>query len=66
MVRAESMTQNAAFGGELMGILYNDRHDEIVARYGPELVAEMDATLPLMRSFVHDHIGYYLFLLRKP
>ena len=66
LVRAENMTQNVTFSGELMGILYNDRHDEIVARYGPELVAEMDTVLPLMRSFVRDHQGYYLFLLRKP
>jgi ubiquinone/menaquinone biosynthesis C-methylase UbiE len=66
LVRAENMTQNVAFSGQLMGLLYTDRHDEIVARYGPELVAEMDATVPLVRSFVSDHLGYYLFLFRKP
>lgn len=66
LVRAENMTQNVAFSGQLMGLLYTDRHDEILARYGPELVAEMDATVPLVRSFVSDHLGYYLFLFRKP
>jgi cyclopropane fatty-acyl-phospholipid synthase-like methyltransferase len=66
LVKAENMSQNCAFSGELMGLLYNDRHDEIVERYGPELVAQMDSTVPLMRTFIHDHLGYYLFLLRKP
>jgi ubiquinone/menaquinone biosynthesis C-methylase UbiE len=66
LVRAENMTQNVAFSGQLMGMLYTERHDEILARYGPELVAEMDSTVPLVRSFVSDHLGYYLFLFRKP
>jgi ubiquinone/menaquinone biosynthesis C-methylase UbiE len=66
LTRAENMSQNCAFSGDLMGLLYTDRHDEIVARYGPELVAQMDATIPVMRAFVHDHLGSYLFLFRKP
>jgi cyclopropane fatty-acyl-phospholipid synthase-like methyltransferase len=66
LVRAEDMSQNCAFSGELMGLLYADRHDEIVSRYGPELVAEMDAVVPLVRSFIHDNLGSYLFLFRKP
>ncbi|WP_246258344.1 SAM-dependent methyltransferase [Amycolatopsis anabasis] len=66
LVRAENMTQNCAFSGELMGILYADRHDEILERYGPELVARMDELVPLVRSLFRDHIGYFLFLLRKP
>lgn len=66
LVRAESMTQNCAFSGEMMGLNYADRHDEIIDRYGPELVAQMDQLVPLMRSFIRDHVGHYLFLLRKP
>ncbi len=66
LVKAECMTQSCSFSGELMGILYTDRHDEIVERYGPELVARMDPVIPLVRSFTRDHLGYYLFLLRKP
>lgn len=66
LVRAESFVQNCAFSGDLMGLLYTDRRDEIVARYGAEMVAEMDTAVPLVRSFVHDHLGSYLFLFRKP
>jgi len=66
LVRAENMTQSNSFTGELMGFLYADRHDEIVDRYGPELVAQIDKVLPLVSSFTRDHLGYYLFLLRKP
>jgi ubiquinone/menaquinone biosynthesis C-methylase UbiE len=65
LVKAESMSQNCAFLGEMMGLLYADRHDEIVERYGPELVAQMDPLVPLVRAFIHDHLGSYLFLLRK-
>ncbi|QFZ19772.1 SAM-dependent methyltransferase [Saccharothrix syringae] len=66
LVRVEDMTQNCAFSGELMGLLYRDRHDEIVERYGAELVARMDAAVPLVRSFIHHNLGSYLFLFRKP
>lgn len=66
LVRAEDMSQNVAFSGDLMGILYTERRDEIVERYGPELVAEMDAVMPVMRHFVHHNLGSYLFLFRKP
>ena len=66
LVKAENMSQNCAFSGELMGLLYADRHDEIVERYGPELVAQMDPLVPLVRTFIHDHLGSYLFLLKKP
>ncbi|GAA1312091.1 methyltransferase domain-containing protein [Saccharothrix xinjiangensis] len=62
----EDMTQNCAFTGDLMSLLYADRHDEIVRRYGSELVARFDPLMPLMRSFVRDHLGSYLFLFRKP
>ncbi|RKT52053.1 SAM-dependent methyltransferase [Saccharothrix australiensis] len=66
LVKVENMTQNCSFSGDLMGLLYAERHDEILDRYGPELVAEMDEVMPLVRSYTRDHLGYYLFLLRKP
>jgi cyclopropane fatty-acyl-phospholipid synthase-like methyltransferase len=66
LVKADNLTDSCAVSNELMGVLYADRHDEIVERYGPELVAQMDPVVPVMRAFVRDHIGYYLFLLRKP
>ncbi|MFG2045463.1 class I SAM-dependent methyltransferase [Dactylosporangium sp. NPDC048998] len=66
LVRVEDMTQNCAFIGHLMAHLYVENRDKIVGRYGPELVAEFDPVMPLIRSFFHDHLGSYLFLLRKP
>jgi cyclopropane fatty-acyl-phospholipid synthase-like methyltransferase len=66
LVKAENTSQNVAFTGELMGLLYNDRHDEIVERYGPELVAEMDSVMPVLRTFTREQLGHYLFLFRKP
>lgn len=66
LVTAEDMSQNCAFSGDLMGLQYADRHDEIVERYGPELVAQWDSVVPLVRSFIRDHLGSYLFLFRKP
>jgi hypothetical protein len=66
LVKAENMSQNCAFSGELMGLLYNDRHDEIVERYGPELVAQMDSVMPALRTVLHKNLGHYLFLFRKP
>ncbi|MGW2509949.1 hypothetical protein ACWC0A_11085 [Streptomyces scopuliridis] len=52
--------------GQLMDVLYHDHHDEILERYGARTTAQMDAAMPLLREFVHDHLGYYVFLLRKP
>jgi ubiquinone/menaquinone biosynthesis C-methylase UbiE len=66
LTRVEDMSQNCAVAGQLMGLLYLERHDEIVERYGPELVGQMDAVMPLMRDFIHDHLGSYLYLFRKP
>ncbi|WP_020673013.1 SAM-dependent methyltransferase [Amycolatopsis nigrescens] len=66
LVKVESMVQNCAFSGELMGILYADRREEIIQRYGAEAVAQMDPVIPVVRSFFRDHLGSYLFLLRKP
>ncbi|GAA4526170.1 SAM-dependent methyltransferase [Amycolatopsis samaneae] len=66
LVKAESMTPSCEFSGELMALLYAEKRDEIAERYGTGLTAEMDRLLPLMRSLFRDHIGYYLYLLRKP
>ena len=66
LVKAENTSQNVAFTGEVMGLLYWDRHDEIVERYGPELVAQMDSLMPVLRTFTREHISHYLFLFRKP
>ncbi|HET9139148.1 class I SAM-dependent methyltransferase [Actinophytocola sp.] len=66
LIKVENLTQNCVFSGELMGLLYADRHDEIVERYGPETVAQLDPAMPVMRTFIRDHLGYFLFLLRKP
>ncbi|AXK36104.1 class I SAM-dependent methyltransferase [Streptomyces armeniacus] len=66
LVRLENHSQNVAVSGELMAVLYQDRHDEVLRRYGPEATARMDAAMPLLRTFVRDHLGYYVYLLRKP
>jgi len=66
LVKAESMTQNTIFSGEVMGLLYADRHDEIIDRYGADVVAEFDQVMPMVRTFFRDHLASYLFLLRKP
>lgn len=65
LVRVESMVQNCSFSGDLMGLLWMDRRDEIIGRYGVELVEQMDDLVPLVRTFVHDNLGSYLFLFRK-
>ncbi|GAB3429034.1 class I SAM-dependent methyltransferase [Actinophytocola sediminis] len=66
LFRVENMSQNVAFSGEGMAFLYADRRDEIVKRYGPEAAEHMDHIMPLIRSFFSNHLGSYLFLLRKP
>ncbi|MFE9885094.1 SAM-dependent methyltransferase [Streptomyces scopuliridis] len=66
LVRLEDHTHNVAVSGQLMDVLYHDHHDEILERYGARTTAQMDAAMPLLREFVHDHLGYYVFLLRKP
>lgn len=66
LVKAESMTQNTALSGEVMGLLYADRKQEIIDTYGPEAVEQMDGVMPGVREFFREHLGSYLFLLRKP
>jgi ubiquinone/menaquinone biosynthesis C-methylase UbiE len=65
LVKAESMTQNTALSGEVMGLLYADRHDEIIDKYGAEVVGQMDHVMPMVRTFFREHLGSYLYLLRK-
>jgi hypothetical protein len=48
-----------------MGLLYADRHEEIINIYGPEAVGEMDYVMPMVRTFFREHLGSYLYLLRK-
>lgn len=57
---------NRAMTGEVMNLLYNDRRDEVSARYGAEETAEFDRTMRLLRGFAQDHFGHTVFLLRKP
>ncbi|GAA3891065.1 27-O-demethylrifamycin SV methyltransferase [Saccharothrix violaceirubra] len=64
--KAEDMTPNCAFSGELMALLFTERRPDIVARYGEELVVGMEPLIHLMRTFMRDHCGYYLFVFRKP
>jgi len=66
LLRAESMTQNCSFTGQVMGLLYQERRDVIATRYGDDAVAHMDLTVPLVRSFISDHLGSYLLFLSKP
>ncbi|WBB62639.1 methyltransferase domain-containing protein [Streptomyces sp. WMMC500] len=66
LVRLENQTHDVIMNGEVMTVLYRDHHDEILERYGPETTAAMDASIPLFRAFVRDHLGYFVYLLRKP
>ncbi len=66
LVRLEDQTHDVVMNGEVMTVLYRDRHDAVLERYGPETTAALDAAIPVFRTFVRDHLGYYLYLLRKP
>jgi len=66
LVQAERMTQDVALSTEVMAFLFADRHEEILARYGSEVLAQLDYVMPLIRSYMRDHLGYYYFLLQKP
>ncbi|MER7026638.1 MULTISPECIES: SAM-dependent methyltransferase [Streptomyces] len=57
---------NMAMTGEVMALLYRDRHDEVLDRLGAEATARLDASMPLLRSFNRDHLGHAVFLLRRP
>ncbi|MGC0420191.1 SAM-dependent methyltransferase [Embleya sp. AB8] len=64
--RLEDHTENFAVTGELMDTLYRDHHDEILEHYGAETTAGMDAAMPKLREFIRNHLGYYVFVARKP
>ncbi|WP_407561636.1 SAM-dependent methyltransferase [Streptomyces sp. 184] len=66
LVRLENQTPDVLMNAEVMTVLFRDHHDEILERYGPEATAAMDASIPVFRTFVRDHLGYFLYLLRKP
>lgn len=66
LVKAERVTRDVALTTEVILFLYGDRREEIVDRYGPDVVAELDYAMPLVRSYMRDHLGYYYFLLQKP
>lgn len=66
LVRLENQTHDVIMNGEVMTVLYRDHHDEIQEHFGIETTAAMDASIPLFRTFVRDHLGYFLYLLRKP
>ncbi|MFI9203190.1 SAM-dependent methyltransferase [Streptomyces sp. NPDC053048] len=66
LVRMENHTHSLGVTGELMDFLYRDHHDTIRKHYGPETTAGMDAAMPVLREFVRDHLGYHVYLLRKP
>lgn len=66
LVKAERMTKDVALSTEVIYFLYADRRDKIVELYGEEVVAGLDYVMPLVRSYMRDHLGYYYFLLQKP
>ncbi|MEU4801272.1 methyltransferase domain-containing protein [Actinosynnema sp. NPDC023587] len=66
VVDVENQTQNLSFSGDLMELLYAQRQDDVVDRYGSEFFERMRPVIRLMCSYTRDHLGYYLLLLRKP
>ncbi|CCH27563.1 methyltransferase domain-containing protein [Actinosynnema sp. NPDC047251] len=66
LVEVENQTQNLSFSGDLMELLYTQRKDAIVDRYGVELFDRMAPVVRLACAYTRDHLGYYLFLFRKP
>ncbi|WP_255946515.1 SAM-dependent methyltransferase [Streptomyces odontomachi] len=66
LVSLTDHSQNFHVTGDLMDVLYRDHHDRIVDRYGPDTTAQLDTLMPLLRRFIQDHLGYHVFLLRKP
>ncbi|MEU3352944.1 methyltransferase domain-containing protein [Streptomyces sp. NPDC037389] len=66
LLRIENHTGSLQVTGDLMSVLYHDHHEQILRRYGSETVAGMDAMMPVLREFLRDHLGYHVFLLRKP
>ncbi|MDJ1136969.1 SAM-dependent methyltransferase [Streptomyces iconiensis] len=66
VVRVEDMTANVRISGELMYVLYQDKHEEIEARYGQEVTRQTDRIMAPFRAFCQDQLEYHVLLLRKP
>ncbi|MEV7283080.1 methyltransferase domain-containing protein [Streptomyces sp. NPDC093252] len=66
VTRLLDMSPNMALLGELLQVLYRDRHDEIERRYGAGTTAFTDPLVERFRAFSRDHLDYYLLLLTKP
>ncbi|RJO73722.1 class I SAM-dependent methyltransferase [Nocardia panacis] len=66
LLRVVDLTQNCLVTSEIMVMQFADNRARILARYGADMVAEMDRSIPLFRDFCRDHLNYHLFLLRKP
>ncbi|MCF3119008.1 methyltransferase domain-containing protein [Streptomyces arenae] len=64
--RVENDTHNVVMTGELMRLLYNDRHDEVLARFGRETTARLDTLMPDLCAFSTGHLGHHVFVLSKP
>ncbi|QCX81782.1 Demethylrebeccamycin-D-glucose O-methyltransferase [Streptomyces sp. YIM 121038] len=60
------MTTNAVLCGELMGVLYQDRREEIEQRFGKEALTHTDPLIGPFRSFTRRHTDYHVLALRKP
>ncbi|MFI8930943.1 SAM-dependent methyltransferase [Streptomyces sp. NPDC053474] len=60
------MTANAVLCGELMGVLYQDRREEIEQRFGKEALTHTDPLIGPFRSFTRRHTDYHVLVLRKP
>ncbi|MCI3935379.1 SAM-dependent methyltransferase [Streptomyces sp. AN091965] len=60
------MTTNAVLCGELMGVLYQDRREEIEQRFGKEALTHTDPLIGPFRSFTRRHTDYHVLVLRKP
>lgn len=66
LVRAVDDTANLSMTAELMGLLYDDRRKEVLARYGAEAMPGLDKDIPLLRTVMRDYVGHVVFVLRKP
>ncbi|OPC85105.1 hypothetical protein B4N89_17620 [Embleya scabrispora] len=64
--RLENHTDSFVVTGDLMDIFYREHHERILARYGAETTASMDAAMPKLRELIDEYMGYYVFVVRKP
>ncbi|MFE5329294.1 SAM-dependent methyltransferase [Embleya sp. NPDC056575] len=64
--RLENHTDSFVVTGDLMDIFYREHHERILARYGAETTANMDAAMPKLRELINEYMGYFVFVVRKP